>query len=101
MNEPFQPRPVGGGYVNSVSLRFNPNDIPTLTELGIGYASLTPDPNYEPPTKQEKPIKWIKVYCACANCRGKKNGGKGFEVLVPEGTSPHGNRHFCNECFYR
>lgn len=47
MSESFKPRPVGGGYVNSVSLRFNPNDIPALTELGINYTDLTPDSNYD------------------------------------------------------
>lgn len=59
------------------------------------------NPKEEPSAKQEKPVKWVKAYCTSANCRGKRNGGKGFEVWVPEGTSPNGNRHFCNECYCR
>lgn len=45
--------------------------------------------------------RWVQVYCTSGNCRGKRNGGKGFEVWVPEGSSPNGNRHFCNECYCR
>lgn len=40
-------RPQGGGYINSISLRFNPNDADALREIGLDYTDLTPDPIYD------------------------------------------------------
>lgn len=41
---------------------------------------------------------WVEVHCTNPTCRGRRNGGKGFTVVVPKNKKEKAE---CNECFCR
>lgn len=44
------------------------------------------------------PTEWVEAHCTNPSCRGKRNGGRGFVVVVPKGKE---NNAQCNECYCR